>query len=84
MVYPPGKSAGFEPQDRVVSVLDLEFCGGPPGMGAGCRRFQPAAGVGGVSARGGRFSGILYPSSFREHGAQRSAVSGFTTLSVCS
>jgi len=28
--------------------------------------------------------GILYPSSFRERGAQRSAVSGFTTLLVCS
>src|SRR6266403_6042847 len=51
-----GKSAGFEPQAWMVSLLDLEFCGGPPWMGAGCCWFQSVAGVGGVSARRRRFS----------------------------
>ena len=51
----PCKSAGFEPQAWMVSLLGLEFCGCPPGMGVGSCRFQPAAGVGGVSTRRGRF-----------------------------
>ena len=50
-----GKSASFGPQARMVALLDLEFWGGPPRMGAGSRRFQPAAGVGGVSSRRRRF-----------------------------
>ena len=49
------QSAGFEPQAWMVSLLGLEFCGCPPGMGVGSCRFQPAAGVGGVSTRRGRF-----------------------------
>src|ERR1700692_4300750 len=46
----PHKSAGFEPQAGMVSLLDLEFCGNPLGMGVGGCRFKTAAGVGGVSA----------------------------------
>ena len=49
---PPGKPAGSEPQARMVSLRCLEFCGGPPGMGTGSRRFQPTAGMGGIPSRG--------------------------------
>src|SRR5260370_35623600 len=51
----PRKSAGLEPQARMVSLLYLEFCGSASRMGIGCRRFQSAVGVGGVSARRRRF-----------------------------